>query len=155
MNFKEYVIDKIIEVTGLEREVIEKSVETPPDEKMGDLAFPCFPLARVMRKAPPVIATELAEKFSEDDNFEKVEAVGGYLNFFFARAAFEKSVLDAVKAAGDKWGSSDMGNGKTVLVEYSSPNSVETDVNLLPCAIAAFCAFSTYPATLPNSFSSH
>lgn len=122
MDFKNYVIDKIIELTNLEREVVEKSVETPPDEKMGDLAFPCFPLAKVMRKAPPIIATELSQEFSQDPNFEKVEAAGGYLNFFFARAAFQKSVIDSVKAADGKWGASDMGEGKTVLVEYSSPN---------------------------------
>ncbi len=122
MDFKNYVIDKIIELTNLEREVVEKSVETPPDEKMGDLAFPCFPLAKVMRKAPPIIAAELSEKLSQDQNFEKVEAAGGYLNFFFARAAFQKSVIDAVKKADGRWGASDIGEGKTVLVEYSSPN---------------------------------
>ena len=122
MDFKEYVIDKIVELTELERAVVEKSVETPPDEKMGDLAFPCFPLAKVMRKAPPMIAAELAQKFSDDENLQKVEAAGGYLNFFFDRAKFEEGVIKAVKSANGSWGSSDMGKGKTVLVEYSSPN---------------------------------
>lgn len=122
MDFKEYVIDKIVEFTELERAVVEKSVETPPDEKMGDLAFPCFPLAKVMRKAPPMIAAELAQKFSDDENLQKVEAAGGYLNFFFDRAKFEEGVIKAVKSANGSWGSSDMGKGKTVLVEYSSPN---------------------------------
>ena len=122
MDFKEYVIDKIVELTELERAVVEKSVETPPDEKMGDLAFPCFPLAKVMRKAPPMIAAELAQKFADDENLQKVEAAGGYLNFFFDRAKFERGVIDAVRAANGSWGSSDMGKGKTVLVEYSSPN---------------------------------
>ena len=51
MDFKEHIIEKIVDITGLEREVVEKSVEVPPDEKMGDIAFPCFPLAKVMRKA--------------------------------------------------------------------------------------------------------
>ena len=64
MDFKEHIIEKIVDITGLEREVVEKSVEVPPDEKMGDIAFPCFPLAKVMRKAPPIIAQELAEKMS-------------------------------------------------------------------------------------------
>ena len=50
MDFKEHIIEKIVDITGLEREVVEKSVEVPPDEKMGDIAFPCFPLAKVMRK---------------------------------------------------------------------------------------------------------
>ena len=62
MDFKEHIIEKIVDITGLEREVVEKSVEVPPDEKMGDIAFPCFPLAKVLRKAPPNFAQELAEK---------------------------------------------------------------------------------------------
>ena len=67
MNFEEHIIDKLQELTGLEREIIAKAVETPPDEKLGDLAFPCFPLAKVMRKAPPVIAQELAKQLSADE----------------------------------------------------------------------------------------
>lgn len=121
MNFKEHVIEKIVGLTDLEREVVEKSLETPPEEKMGDLAFPCFPLARVMRKAPPLIAKDLAEKLGNDEFIERAEAAGGYLNIFFNRAAFEAQTINAVNAS-DKWGSSDEGKGKVVLVEYSSPN---------------------------------
>lgn len=122
MDFKEYVIDKLIELTGLEKPLIENSLETPPEERMGDLAFPCFPLARVMRKAPPLIAQELAQKFESDETIDRAEAVGGYLNFFFNRAEFEKETINAIKASNGNWGSSDIGAGKTVLVEYSSPN---------------------------------
>ena len=122
MDYKRHIIDKLAELTGLEKSVIENSVETPPDEKLGDLAFPCFPLARVMRKAPPLIAKEIAEKFGQDECLDRVEAVGGYLNFFFDRAGFARTAIDAIKAADDKWGSSDLGGGKTVLIEYSSPN---------------------------------
>lgn len=121
MNFKDHVIEKIVGLTDLEREVVEKSLETPPEEKMGDLAFPCFPLARVMRKAPPLIAKDLAEKLGNDEFIERAEAAGGYLNIFFNRAAFEKQTINAINAS-DKWGSSDEGKGKVVLVEYSSPN---------------------------------
>ena len=122
MDFKEYVIDKLTEKTGLERSVIENAVEIPPEEKMGDLAFPCFPLAKVMRKAPPLIAKEVAEGFADDSVLEKCEAVGGYVNFFFNRAEFIDETISAIKQAGENWGKSDMGSGKTVLVEYSSPN---------------------------------
>ena len=122
MDFKEYTADKLAELTGLEKPAIVSALETPPDEKMGDLAFPCFPLAKVLRKAPPIIAKELAEKFENNDAFERVEQAGGYLNFFFKRGAFIKDTIEGVKSAGDNWGSSDMGGGKTVLVEYSSPN---------------------------------
>ena len=122
MDFKEYVIDNISALTGLEREAVEKAVETPPDEKMGDLAFPCFPLAKVLRKAPPLIAQELAEKFPKGEAVSRIEAAGGYLNFFFDRASFAKDIIAQIKSAGGDWGKSDLGNGKTALVEYSSPN---------------------------------
>lgn len=122
MDFKQNVINKLSELTGLEKDFISSLTETPPEQKMGDLAFPCFQLAKTMRKSPAIIASELAEKFSADENIEKAVAMGGYLNFFFNRAAYEKNTLDAVTAAGDKWGASDMGSGKTVLVEFSSPN---------------------------------
>lgn len=122
MDFKKYIIDKLEEYTGLERAVIEKSVEIPPEEKLGDLAFPCFPLARVLRKAPPLIAKDLAEKFADDAVLDRCEAVGGYLNFFYNRGEFIGETIKSIKAAGDSWGSSNMGADKTVLVEYSSPN---------------------------------
>ena len=122
MDFKAYVTDKIAELTGLDRTAASNAAETPPDEKMGDLAFPCFPLAKVMRKAPAAIAAELAEKFPAGGPVAKVEAAGGYLNFFFDRAEFAKDIISGINAAGEKWGSSGEGAGKTVLVEYSSPN---------------------------------
>ncbi len=122
MDFKEHIINKLVELTSLERDTVAKSVETPPDEKLGDLAFPCFPLAKVMRKAPPVIAQELAGALSNDEYIDRVDAVGGYLNFFYNRAAFITDTITATRQAGEDWGKSDAGNGKTVLVEYSSPN---------------------------------
>ena len=122
MNFREYTIDKITSITGLEREMIANAVETPPEQKLGDLAFPCFILARTLKKAPPIIAAELAEKFSEDENIEKAQAVGGYLNFFYKRSAFTKNTVSEILEKGEAYGKSDMGDGKTVLVEYSSPN---------------------------------
>ena len=80
------------------------------------------PLAKVMRKAPPIIAQELAEKMSGDDMIEKAQAAGGYLNFFLNREKFISETVSSALDAGEDWGKSDMGKGKTVLVEYSSPN---------------------------------
>lgn len=122
MDFREHIADKITEITGLDRETAEKAIEIPPDENMGDLAFPCFPLARIMHKAPPVIAAELAEKLAGDGYIEKAQAQGGYLNFFFNRAKFVTDTVTAARNAGEDWGKLDIGSGKTVLVEYSSPN---------------------------------
>lgn len=122
MNFREYIKNKLTQLSGLDADTVEASLETPPDKKMGDLAFPCFPLAKVFRKAPAAIAAELADKFTADEYIDKTEAVGGYLNFFFNRTAFISSVMEEIAQKGENYGSSDIGNGKTVLVEFSSPN---------------------------------
>ena len=122
MNFREYTVKKISEATELDNNVVSGLVETPPNPDMGDLAFPCFSLAKTMRKSPMIIASELAEKFDSDDFIDHAEAQGGYLNFFYSKSAFAKDTLSQVLAAGDMWGSSKLGQGKTVLVEFSSPN---------------------------------
>lgn len=122
MEYKEYIAGKMAEKTGLTKEELINVMETPPDAKMGDAAFPCFVLAKTMRKAPPMIASEMVELFADDENFEKVEAVGGYLNFFFNRKEFVKDVMNRVKESNGNFAKSDEGRGKTVLVEYSSPN---------------------------------
>lgn len=120
--FKEYITEKLAELTGLDKAAVTSVIETPPEKKLGDLAFPCFVLAKTMRKAPPVIAKELSEKLTSDEYIEKAEAVGGYLNFFFNRKLFTKKVISDIFSKGENYGKSDIGKGKTVLVEFSSPN---------------------------------
>ena len=122
MNYKEYTANRISELCGLPLGEVSKLIETPPEQKLGDLAFPCFSLAKAMRKAPQIIAKELSEKFSGDRYIENAEAVGGYLNFFYNRAEFTKDIVNEVLEKGEDYGKSSMGGGKTVLVEYSSPN---------------------------------
>ena len=122
MDYKEYTAKKIAEITGLEEDQALKSLEIPPEQKLGDLAFPCFVLAKTLKKAPPIIAKELSEKFSGDKYIKEAQAVGGYLNFFYDRAEFTKDVVTEVLEKGEAYGRSGMGEGKTVLVEYSSPN---------------------------------
>ncbi len=122
MDFKKKVAEKISEITSLDEPVILGAMETPPDPKMGDVAFPCFPLAKIMRKSPAAIAQELAESFPKLDFLEKAEAAGGYLNFFYSRGGYAKIQLEEITQLGDDYGKSDMGKGKTVLVEFSSPN---------------------------------
>ena len=122
MDFKEYAVEKISKITELEKEQISALTEVPPNPDMGDLAFPCFTLAKTMRKSPVMIASELAGKLEGDEYIEKAEAQGGYLNFFFNRGAFAEDTVKKVLESNGSWGSSDMGKGKTVLVEFSSPN---------------------------------
>lgn len=122
MEHKEYIAGRICELVDMTKDELMKVMEVPPDSKMGDIAFPCFILAKKMRKAPPMIASELLEKIKDDKAFEKIEAVGGYLNFFFNRKDFIESVMKKVKDSNGEFAKSQEGKGKTVLVEYSSPN---------------------------------
>ena len=96
-------------------------LEMPPEKKMGDYALPCFRLAKTLRKAPPMIAAALAEKVSGEE-IDHVEVVGGYLNVFLARGGMARGIVEAVLAKPGKWGSSEIGAGKTVCLDYSSIN---------------------------------
>ena len=123
INFKEEVI-KLIEsqVDSLEREEIDSLIEVPPSFDMGDYAFPVFKLAKTFRKAPNMIAEELAGKFGEADYFEKIQSAGPYLNFFINKDKLTQTTLEAIKNQREMYGSSDIGEGKKVIVEFSSPN---------------------------------
>ena len=93
----------------------------PPDPNMGDYAFPVFRLAKALRMAPPKIALTLCEAWKHAD-VARVEAVNGYMNFFLNRVNFARDTLTAVLEAGENYGSSDLGAGKTVCLDYSSIN---------------------------------
>ena len=119
--------DKIAEILtphieGLETAEIREMIETPADPSMGDFALPCFKLARVLRKAPPMIAKGIAEAIAEDPLFAKVEQVNAYVNMFLDRAAFAGEVVAEVVAKDKDYGRSDVGGNRKVIVEYSSPN---------------------------------
>ena len=108
------------QVEGLTKEEIKGMIEVPQDKTNGDYAFPCFRLARTLHKAPPLIAQDVAAGISGDPMFEKVEQVNAYVNMFISKAEFSEITLEAAQK--DDFGSSDEGKGKTVIVEYSSPN---------------------------------
>lgn len=109
-------------VEGLSLEEIQEIIEIPSDKKMGDYAFPCFRLAKTMKKAPQQIAAAVAEKISGHRLFFKVEQVNAYVNMFMNREEFLRHTLEAVAKEGDDFGRSDTGKGKLAIVEFSSPN---------------------------------
>ncbi len=106
---------------SLTADEIATMLEYPPDAAMGDLALPCFKLSRVLRAAPPQIAAALGGSFSCPE-IARTEVAGGYLNFFVDRAAFSARVIGTILAEGDMYGSPRTGEGKTVVLDYSSPN---------------------------------
>ncbi len=123
LDFRKKAVELIKKhVADLTLEEINNLIEVPPSYDMGDYAFPVFSLAKTYRKSPNVIAEELATKISSDENFEKVENKAAYLNFFINKVKLTESVLNEVLLKGDKFGSSDLGQERTVIVEYSSPN---------------------------------
>lgn len=121
MDYKKYIAQKI-NVEGVSAEEIEAGIAIPPDTAMGDYALPCFKFAKALRKSPVVIATELASSISADGVIASVTAVNGYLNFAINRMGLVKGTLESIAKAGKSYGSSDIGKGKTVCIDYSSVN---------------------------------
>ena len=107
---------------ALEMSTIRDMLDTPPNPDMGDVALPCFKLSKTMRKAPNMIAEELAESIKDTECFTKVEAVSGYLNFFVDRTTYIDSVVDEIFEKGSEYGSENIGEGKTIVLDYSAPN---------------------------------
>ena len=122
MDFKSQIAQSLAPLCGMEPEDLAGMIEIPQDDKMGDFALPCFRLAKTMRKAPPAIAAELAEKLHKPAFVERAEAVNGYLNFFIDRGAWASTVLEAVKKQGEAYGATREGEGKTIVIDYSSIN---------------------------------
>jgi arginyl-tRNA synthetase len=109
-------------IEQLDHEEVLDMIEIPPKSEMGDFAFPCFKLAKVFRKAPNLIAQDIVEAIGKTELFEKLEVVGAYINFTVNKEVFAKSVIEEINKKGDKFGSSNIGEGKNVIVEFSSPN---------------------------------
>lgn len=123
INYREKIAEIIApHVEGLEMSDILDMIEVPADSKMGDYAFPCFKLAKVLRKAPPLIAASIADAIRDADIFDKVEQVNAYVNMFISRENMAQQVVSQVLADGEDYGRSTIGEGKKVIVEYSSPN---------------------------------
>ena len=122
MDFKDLICSSIAKAAELPIEDIEALMETPPDKTLGDFAFPCFKLARTLRKAPPMIAQDIASKIEKPDFVSEIKTVGAYINFFVDRSIFGKDTIEKAQREGEAYGSSTVGGGKTIVLDYSSIN---------------------------------
>ena len=124
LEIKKLISEKIAEKLGnedIKAEMLADMLEYPPDDKMGDLALPCFKLSKVMRRSPVQIAAGVAEGF-ECEAVASCEAVNGYLNIKLSSEYLATKVLPEILTKGENYGAPDMGKGKTVVLDYSSPN---------------------------------
>ena len=123
INFKNEIAQIISNNTNISCDELEGYIEIPPEDK-GDYAFPCFRLAKELKKAPQAIAEELKTKIesSQKNIIESIEVAGGYLNFYINKNILIKNTIEEIDNQKENYGKTDIGNGKTILVEYSSPN---------------------------------
>ena len=122
IDYNELIAEKIANAINLDKNEIKQYIEIPPQSDMGDFAFPCFKLAKTLRKSPVQIADEIKEKISEDEYIEKIETKSGYLNFYINNTKLVEEVLEEINNHENDFGKSNEGTGKTVLIDYSSPN---------------------------------
>ncbi|KHD44636.1 arginine--tRNA ligase [Streptococcus hongkongensis] len=153
MDTKTLVANEIAKVVpDLEQDTIINLIETPKNSEMGDLAFPAFSLAKVLRKAPQMIASELAEKINADQ-FEKVVAVGPYINFFLDKALISQEVLKEVITEKTDFGQQHIGDGQNITLDMSSPNIAKPfSVGHLRSTVIADSISSTYRKLGYNTF---
>lgn len=123
IDFKQKIAEQISKQTNIAEEEIYEYIEVPADEKMGDLAFPCFKLAKALKKAPQMIAQSLKENIKfEDKIIKEINVVNGFLNFTIENKAMAETVLNEIEEKKEHYGESKIGNGKNVVIDYSSPN---------------------------------
>jgi arginyl-tRNA synthetase len=122
-EFKKQIAEVIAEqLKDLTINEVFEMIETPPESHMGDYGFPCFRLAKLMRKSPQVIASELAAGIVRPPIFSKVINEGGYVNFYFDRKALSENIIQQVLTQKEKFGSSSEGENKVICIDYSCPN---------------------------------
>lgn len=122
INFKQSIAKAIASIVNIDEKELESYIEIPKDTNNGDYAFPCFRLAKELKKAPQIIANDIKSNIQVDENIiEKVEVAGGYLNFYIHQELMTKEVLEEI-ANHEAYGKSEIGKGKNIVIDYSAPN---------------------------------
>ncbi len=122
IHFKKIIAQKIAKIVDAKCEEIQNYIEIPPNLEMGDYAFPCFRLAKTLKKSPQEITSQIKENFENGDEIQEVKMVGGYLNFTLNPVTLVENVLTEIDEKQENYGASNEGSQKNIIVEYSSPN---------------------------------
>ncbi len=122
MDYKQLIAEVVAKASGLTAEELLPLIEIPADTSMGDYAFPCFKLAKELRKAPPMIAADISEKLEKPAFIAGIQVVGAYINFYLNKQRYIEGVLSDIHNQKDGYGRSSLGAGKTVCIDYSSIN---------------------------------
>ena len=150
LDFKKIISEEISKCVDIDSEEIKSYIEVPPDKAMGDYAFPCFRLAKTLKKAPNAIAEEIKEKLEIDKNLiSRFETQSGYLNFFVNSEALVKDVLSEISKLQENYGSTEADRNKNslknIIVEYSSPNIAKPfHIGHLRNTIIGNCLYKVY-----------
>jgi arginyl-tRNA synthetase len=120
-QFRNAAVDRLARASGLERTRVSELLQEAQPER-GEFALPCFTLAKELKEAPPAIASRIADALEPGDGIAEAKAEGPYVNVHVDRGLLARRTLLAASEAGDNWGASDEGRGRTVVVDYSSPN---------------------------------
>ena len=114
-NFKQIIAKQISDIIKIDEKELEQYIETPKDTKNGDYSFPCFKLAKELKKAPQIIATEIKEKLeaetSKEETIDKIDVAGAYINFYINKKEIAEEVLKEVENT-EQYGKSEIGKGK-------------------------------------------
>lgn len=121
LDFKNIIAKELANIANIAN--IEEYIEIPTNKEMGDYSLPCFKLAKEMKKSPQIIANEINEKLNLSEEIVlKTEVINGYLNFYINPIIITKTVLEEFETKKETYGSSKVGNGKNIVIDYSSPN---------------------------------
>lgn len=122
IDFKRKISSNISRILDINEEDIYNFIQIPKESNNGDYTFPCFTLAKTLKKSPILIANELKDKIANEDYIENIESVSGYLNFYLNKEIVTKAVFNEFEEKKENYGKMTIGEGKTILIDYSSPN---------------------------------